>query len=214
METAESNRVVSAFTEEQVERLTGITVHRLRYWDRTDFFRPSYGAENRRIPYSRIYSFKDIAALRVLSVLIHQHNVPLQHLRKVAGDLGAMDNSTWSRTTLYVFGRKVIFEDNDKKVEAGSGQYMIGIPLEKVVSDTRRDIKALSQREDQQIGQIDRNRFIAHNSVVVAGTRIPVKSIQHFAEDGFSVEQIMAEYPTLTEADIKAALAHEVDKAA
>jgi uncharacterized protein (DUF433 family) len=208
------NSVISAFTEDHVERLTGISVHRLRYWDRTGFFRPSYGAENRRNPYSRIYSFMDVAALRVLSVLITQHNVPLQHLRQVSADLGAMDNSAWSRTTLYVFGKTVVFEEDSRKVEAGSGQYVIGIPLEKIVSDTRRDVKVLSTRTDDQIGHIARHRFVSHNSPVVAGTRIPVTAIRHFAEDGYSVKQIMAEYPTLTEADIKAALEFEENKAA
>jgi MerR HTH family regulatory protein len=38
--------VISAFTEEQAARLTGVTVHRLRHWDRTRFFVPSLAAAN------------------------------------------------------------------------------------------------------------------------------------------------------------------------
>jgi uncharacterized protein (DUF433 family) len=46
---------------------------------------------------------------------------------------------------------------------------------------------------------------------VIAGTRIPVATIKRFAEDGYSVDQIRQEYPSLTEVDIKAAIKHESD---
>lgn len=206
-----SNAIISAFTEEQVERLTGLTVHRLRYWDRTEFFCPEFGAENRRVAYSRVYSFMDIAALRVLAVLIHQHNVPVQHLRQVSARLGAMDNGAWARTTLYVFNRRVIFDDPEdgRQREVVSGQYMIGIPLDTVVSDTRRDVRTLSVRSDYQLGKIEKHRRVSHNAAVVAGTRIPVHSIKAFADAGYSVDQIIKEYPSLTDADVRAALKYD-----
>jgi hypothetical protein len=44
--------------------------------------------------------------------------------------------------------------------------------------------------------------------VLVIGTmRIQVCSVQAFAKAGFTVEQIREEYPTLTAADIRAAIA-------
>ncbi|MBB4065748.1 MerR family transcriptional regulator [Gellertiella hungarica] len=101
--------VISAFTEDQVSRLTGLSIHRLRYWDRTSFFCPSLAADNRRLAFSRVYSFTDVAALRVLNVLINQYNVPVSHLRKVSAKLGRMDNGAWHRITLYVLNRKVVF---------------------------------------------------------------------------------------------------------
>ncbi len=205
------NGVVSAFTEDQVSKLTGITVHRLRYWDRTAFFRPAYGADNRRLPYSRIYSFSDVTALRTLAVLSNQHNIPLQHLRQVSDKLGVMDNTAWSRTTLYVLNRRVIFVDPEVKHqrEIVSGQYMIGIPLEKIVSDTRRDVRELSTRDENLVGQIVRHRRVSHNVPVIAGTRIPVRSIKAFAEAGYTVKQILKEYPTLKKTDVEAAIRHD-----
>src|SRR5437867_8170175 len=97
--------VIAAFSEEQVERLTGLTTHRLRYWDRTNFFRPTFGEDNRRVPYSRVYSFKDVASLRVLAILINQYNVSLQHLRQVSDRLKHLNEDRWTKTNLYVLNR-------------------------------------------------------------------------------------------------------------
>ena len=116
--------------------------------------------------------------------------------------------------TLYVMNKKVIFDDpqDGRQRVVVSGQYMIGIPLEQVVSDTRRDVNKLSDRSAEQIGQITQNRRISHNAEVVAGTRVQVKSILEFAEAGFTPEQIVKEYPTLTVDDVKSVV--ERDRAA
>lgn len=210
MNKSSANVVVSAFTEDQVERLTGVSVFRLRYWDRTGFFTPTYAAENRRTSYSRVYGFNDVASLRVIFVLVNQYSVPLSHLRKVVTNLGGMDNSSWTRTTLYVLNKKVIFDDpqDGRQREIVSGQYMIGIKLNEILSDTKRDVAALSKRTDAQIGKVVRTRTIAHNSPVVAGTRIPIRSIKEFHEAGYSVKQILKEYPSLTNADVSAAISY------
>ena len=80
----DAGNLIRAFSEDHVERLTGISKGQLRYWDRTGFFVPAFAHGNRRAAFSRVYSFKDVAALRVLNVLRNQYAVPLQHLRKVA----------------------------------------------------------------------------------------------------------------------------------
>ncbi len=202
--------VISAFSEDQVERLTGVSKQQLRYWDRTGFFKPAYANEDRRVAYSRIYSFRDVASLRVLNVLRNQYSIPLQHLRKVAQELSHLSDDKWTATELFVLNKRVVFVEPGTKQhrEIVGGQYVIGIPLNVILSDTRRDIKRLNVRDGESIGKIDRARYISHNSWVVAGTRIPVATIKRFAEDGFSIQQIMQEYPTLTEADIKAAIEH------
>ncbi|PIV76514.1 MAG: hypothetical protein COW55_01255 [Rhodobacteraceae bacterium CG17_big_fil_post_rev_8_21_14_2_50_65_11] len=77
--------VVSAFTDEQASRLTGLSVGRLRYWDRTGFFSPSLAAENRRVAFSRVYTFNDLLSLQVLKKLLDDMHCSLQHLRDVKG---------------------------------------------------------------------------------------------------------------------------------
>lgn len=202
--------VISAFNEDQVERLTGVSKTQLRYWDRTDFFKPALGDSDRRLAFSRIYSFRDIASLRVLNVLRNQYSVPLQHLRKVAEQLSHLTDAKWTATELYVLNKKVVFLEpgTEQHREVVGGQYVIGISLKVILSDTKKDIERLYARDETTLGKVGRARNVSHNAWVVAGTRIPVSAIKRFVEDGFSIAQIKREYPTLTEADIRAAIEH------
>lgn len=200
------DNIAAAFTEEQVGRLTNLSAAQLRYWDRTGFFSPDYAAGSRRSPFSRIYSFKNVVALRTLRMLRKEHNVPLQHLRKVAEELSDLAGELWTRTTLYVLNRRVIVQDSrtDRPKEAVSGQYVLDIPLKVVVKSVQSDFEHLKRRELSQFGKIEQHRNVSHNAAVLAGTRIPIETIERFIEDGYSTSAIIREYPNLTEADIDA----------
>jgi DNA-binding transcriptional MerR regulator len=207
--------VIQAFSEDNVARLTGLTANQLRHWDRTGFFAPSFADDNRKAAFSRVYSFLDIASLRVLSTLRKQE-VSLQHLRQVSDKLSHLGSERWTKTTLYVLKKKVVFLEpgTEKPREVVSGQYTFSIRLMDVVADVQKDIDALRRRDDSKIGKIERNRWVAHNAYVIAGTRIPVDAIKEFHEAGYSVEKIQREYPDLTPSDIEAAIAHKEEEAA
>jgi len=204
------SNVVAAFSEEQIGRMVGLAKGRLRYWARTDFFKPSFVEEDGRLPFSRFYSFKDVVALRTLEMLRVQNGVPLQHLRKVAEKLAHLKDELWTKTNLFVLNRKVIVvnPETDRPQEIVSGQYVLPIPLSKIIDDTRNDIVAFRSRPASTVGHVSRNRNIARNAWVVAGTRISVWSIIRLHEDGYTVDEIIDEYPDLTPEDIEAALAH------
>lgn len=208
---ADISNVVTAFSEMHVERLTGLTAAQLRYWDTTGFFAPAYADENRRTPYSRIYSFKDVVGLRTLGLLRRQHNVSLQHLRQVADRLSHLRDDLWSGTTLYVLNRRVIIQEpgTERPVDALSGQYVIPILLRRIVNDTKRDAERLLRRPARKVGKVEQSRRIMRNVPVIAGTRIPTGAIKRFREDGYTVQQILAEYPDLTADDVEAALKYE-----
>jgi uncharacterized protein (DUF433 family) len=200
--------VIGAFSEEQVERLTGITRSQLRYWDRTKFFAPSLACEDRSQPYSRIYSFSDIVALRIIAVLRNQFDVPLQHLRDVARQLERLDDKKWTGTTLFVLNKRVSIVERDTAQyhEVVTGQYLMTEPIEVFVNQTRADIKEMYRRDPATIGKVTRNRRINHNLPVIAGTRVPVRAIRDLAASGFALEEILQEYPSITAADVQAVL--------
>jgi DNA-binding transcriptional MerR regulator len=203
--------VVQAFSEEHVARLTGLSEHQLRHWDRTGFFAPSLSTVEKQENFGRVYSFRDLVSLRVLGALRKQFNVSLQHLRQVADCLKHLGDDKWTKTVLYVLNGKVVFVDPEtqKPREVVSGQYVIPIVLQAVITDTRRAIEQFRRRPNEKLGQIERHRQVAQNAAVVAGTRIPTAAIKRFRDAGYSTAQIIEQYPDLTERDIEAALAYE-----
>ena len=210
------SNVIAALSEDQVERITGLTKRQLRYWAKTGFFKPSFVEDNPRLPYSRFYSFKDLVGLRTLKMLRGQNAVPLQHLRVVAEKLSHLGDDLWSSTTLFVVNRKVVLINpkTGTPEEVVSSQYLLGIPLRKIIEDTYDDVVALRQRLPESIGQVDRSHGVLRNAWVVAGTRIPVHAIKSFHDHGYSVSEIIGEYPDLTSEDVEAALNHDDSKAA
>jgi DNA-binding transcriptional MerR regulator len=203
--------LIAAFTEDQTERLTGISKRQLRYWDRTGFFAPSLAYEDRRAAYSRLYSFRDLVALRIVNALRNEANVPLQQLREVKDRLAHLGEQLWAQTILYVLNRNVIFHNPETgtREEVVSGQAILEIPLKAVSGKLEEAVRSMKQRDASLIGKVERQRNLVHNEVVIAGTRIPVRSIKAFSEAGYSLDQIREEYPTLTEEDIRAAIEYD-----
>ncbi len=79
---------LEGFSTAQVEQLTGIGAKTLHFWDRSGFLSPSvvraHGTGSRRI-----YSFRDLVALRVAAQL-RDAGISLQSLRKVVSTLRKM----------------------------------------------------------------------------------------------------------------------------
>lgn len=202
-----SENVVSAFTDEQTARLTGLSVAQLRSWDRSGFFVPSMAADDRRVQFSRIYSFVDLLSLQVLRTLRKDMGCSLQHLRGVKTQLEALHDTSWSNTVLHVLNKKVVFHDKvkDEFYEPESGQKVFNIPLHVVRSDMRSAIKTLWVRDSSAIGKVSQKRRVVHNEIVIDGTRIPVRSIRDFLDAGYSTDRIIQEYPVLKVEDVEAA---------
>lgn len=212
MKPMSERNLIETFSEEMTSRLTGVSVRQLRYWDGDGFFSPSMGYADRSVSYSRLYSFRDIVSLKVLNTLRNDAKIPLQRLREVKDKLLSLGDALWAGTTLYVHNKQVAFvnPETDTIEEVLSGQGLLQIQLIVASSNMRDQINRLKQRSPDQIGKIERRRKIANNQWVVAGTRIPVESIKAFAAEGYSVERIKLEYPTLTEDDIRAAIDYAV----
>lgn len=207
--------VIAAFDEEHAAKLTGVSLSQLRYWSRTGFFEPAFVSGGHRA-FARVYSFADIVSLKVLNTLRNQFDVSLQQLRDVKDKLNHLGQSRWTGVKLYVLNKKVLFIEPKTKrpQEIASGQYIVPIALDEVIAHTNKDILRLKERDQADVGKVERSRYVNHNSPVVSGTRIRVSAIKAFADAGYTQKQIIREYPGLTEADIKAAISYKEDKVA
>jgi uncharacterized protein (DUF433 family) len=208
MATPISTAAIAAFTEEQVHRLTGVSQWQLRSWARDNFFVPSLMSEEDcgDLPPLRMYSFRDLVCLKVINALRNDAKIPLQELHDVKDRLSHLGEDMWAKTTLYILRKKVVFDNpaTGEKEEASSGQGVLQIPLKVVTGQMEDAVRAMRQRDETLSGKIDKKRGMPHP--MIAGTRIPVKSIQAFSDAGYSIEAIKEQYPTLTEDDIRAAI--------
>jgi uncharacterized protein (DUF433 family) len=205
--------VIRAFSADHVVSLTGLSKGQLRYWDRTGFFKPRFLAENPRNPYNRIYSFKDVVGLKTLGILRKRYGIPLQQLRKVAERL-AQYGDPWARLVLYVDRKEIHFKEPESQRVRGvlSGQFS-SLPLESIIHEVKAESAKLKERNVAQFGCVVRHRYVMHNARVIAGTRIPTRTIWRFHEAGYSVADILREYPMLTDKDVRAAIQSEQNAA-
>jgi uncharacterized protein (DUF433 family) len=202
--------VLTAFSEDHVVRLTGLSRWQLREWDKLEFFAPHYAYEDRKQPYSRIYSFADVVGLRTISVLMKQYHVSFQQLKKVATELVKRGYKHWAELKLYVVKGQVHFQHpSSKDIEGVWDGQLAMLPVIDVITDLEKRVSELQNRTQDQIGNIEQRRHVMRNSPVLAGTRIPTAAVRRFHEAGYSTEEILKQYPTLTAEDVSAALAYE-----
>lgn len=203
--------VVAAFSEDQTVRLTGVRKGQLRYWDTTQFFSPSFAQDDSDI-FGRIYSYKDIVALKVLGLLRNKYDVSVQHLRDVKENLLQEGKDPWSGVRLYVVNKRVHWVEPNTGLpqNIASKQYLLSkIDLDAVVGSVKSAISDIIKRDPRKVGQVEKVRSLNKSQPIIGGTRITVESIKRFHSAGFTIEQILLEYPDLKAADVRAALDFE-----
>lgn len=72
---------MEGFSAQQASRFTGCTAHQLRYWDRIGLVKPSVQSTGGRPGVRRLYSFRDLVALRVVRSLL-EGGMSLQRVRR------------------------------------------------------------------------------------------------------------------------------------
>jgi uncharacterized protein (DUF433 family) len=150
----------------------------------------------------------------VVSVLQSVHEISPAHLREVAEKLATTTDRPWPELEMSVCNREVSWrEGSDAPTGADSGQRIL-FKLADVIDDMEKAVINLRGRSSEDFGRIVRNRRVAHNRAVFSGTRIPVSAVRAFAEAGYTVEQILKEYPSLTADDVGAALGEEASRTA
>lgn len=200
------SNVIAAFSIEQVATLAGLSYDRLTRWDSEGFFVPSLASENRKVPYSRIYTFEDVVSLRTLSIL--RSKVSMQHLRVAADVLKKHAGKPWSELALYVLNREVHFTNPSTQEIEGTvgGQRVLPIKLDSVAEEMMERAEQLRHRDANTIGRVMSKRYVMGGVECVAGTRVPVATIRRFSAAGYSSQQIRHELPVLELKDIKAVL--------
>jgi uncharacterized protein (DUF433 family) len=207
---------ILAFTADQAGCLIGLTHRQLRYWNATGFFRGEY--ESGESPWTGIYSFRDLMILDTLAHLRNKHKVPLRELRRVCPWLREQyrRRTPWSNIRVFVSGKQVYFQEPVSRQTSPrlSGQHVAVavMDLEQVFHEVSGKVERLRKRQRGQVGRIERQRRVVHNSPAISGTRIPALAVWELDEAGYSTQRILREFPNLTQSDVEAAIAYEEDR--
>ncbi|MCA9877933.1 MAG: DUF433 domain-containing protein, partial [Thermomicrobiales bacterium] len=118
----------------------------------------------------------------------------------------------WANQQFYVVGSRVFLTNDDAlRASQSLGQQVAPAvrDLGSIVAEIHAALRELQVRSEHEIGRVASARAVMGGMPVVAGTRIPAATVAWFSRKGYSVEEILAEFPRLTRDDITAALEAE-----
>ncbi len=133
-----------AFTAEQACRLSNCTHHQLRYWDRVGLVGPSIQGTGGRPGVRRLYSFRDLIALRVVRSLL-DNGMSLQRERRAWDYLrreGGMDGHL-SDVKLVTDGLTIfrVSNDDDELMDAlREGQLAFFVAIDEIAREVEEDV--------------------------------------------------------------------------
>ncbi|MDP3984155.1 MAG: helix-turn-helix domain-containing protein [Acidimicrobiia bacterium] len=143
------------FTAEQASKLTNCTPHQLRYWDRVGLVVPSIQGTGGRPGVRRLYSFRDLVALRVVHSLL-VNGMSLQRVRRAWDYLrryGNMENH---------LGHVKLVSDGTTIYEVGAaeGQVLDALREGQLAFFARIDEITRQVEEDVTRFELDRDQFL------------------------------------------------------
>jgi uncharacterized protein (DUF433 family) len=207
--------MVRAFTPDLVQRIARISPRQLGYWEELGIVRPSL-ADHEQPGLPRLYSFRDLIALKVAAEMRRRHMRPgrIKALMDEFEDRG-VDSPL---LTLRFFG--------DPDDEAGTEVYWYDPSIDGPLSaraldqlahtydlklkDLRSDLEGtIAELTKRPVGEVERVRSVQGSQPVIAGTRVPTAKIAQLSERGWDRNRILYAFPSLSQEDVDAALTFE-----
>lgn len=154
---------MKGFSGAQAARLTGCSVHQIRYWSQIDFVTPSIGVdggEHSGAAARRAYSFGDLVALRIVKSLL-DGGMTLKQVRKafefVTESTDLNDRSSLAGAKLVTDGR-TIFEicrtDGEILDALKRGQMALFVDVNDMERDVAEGVDAFLAERDQFVSAL------------------------------------------------------------
>ena len=173
---------MEGFTSHQASRLTGCTPRQLRYWDQIGLVQPSVQGTGGRPGVPRLYSFRDLVALRVVKSLL-DGGMSLQRVRRAWEYLNsnAELDQHLSEVKLVTDGQSIfkISRKRDEILDAlRNGQMAFFVEIDQIARSVNDNVAAFRADRDRFIRALqDARREVQAESVRMAaagrGTALP-----------------------------------------
>jgi len=152
----------------------------------------------------RLYSYTELMSLLVAASL-RRAGISLQHVRVIVEYLRSRGYpEPLTQVSFAVVAGRVYFQHDDGRWESDlhSDQVVIHEVLD--LQPLRARIRDAERRSRDTIGHVEKRRGVLGSKPVIAGTRIPVATVQRFLSSGRTVDDVLRAYPQLERADIDA----------
>lgn len=141
------------FTAQQASKLTNCTHHQLRYWDRVGLVNPSIQQTGGRPGVRRLYSFRDLVALRVVRGLL-DNGMSLQRVRRAWDYLrrNAHFEDHLAEVKLVTDGRSIfrVASDDGELMDAlRDGQLAFFVAIDEITRSVEDDVTKFDLDRDQ-----------------------------------------------------------------
>jgi len=173
---------MEGFTSHQASRLTGCTPRQLRYWDQVALVQPSVQGTGGRPGVPRLYSFRDLVALRVVKSLL-DGGMSLQKVRRAWEFLNskAQLDEHLSEVKLVTDGQSIfkISRKRDEILDAlRDGQMAFFVEIDNIARSVNDNVTAFRADRDRFLRALqDAKRDVQAESVRMAaagrGTALP-----------------------------------------
>lgn len=146
---------MEGFTAQQACRLTDCTAHQLRYWDRVGLIQPSIQSTGGRPGKRRLYSFRDLVALRVVKSLL-DNGMSVQRVRRAWDYLrrtADMDGHL-AEVKLVTDGQSIfkVASDEGELIDAlREGQLAFFVAIDEITREVEEDVTRF---------ELDREHFL------------------------------------------------------
>jgi len=146
---------LEGFTAQQTSTLTGCTPHQLRYWDKVGLLKPSLQRTGGRPGKRRLYSFRDLVALRVIKSLL-DNGMSVQRVRRAWDYLRrtADIDAHLADVRLVTDGQSifVVARDDEELLDAlRQGQLAFFVAINEIAKTVEEDVSRF---------ELDRERFL------------------------------------------------------
>lgn len=142
------------FSAQQASQLTSCTAHQLRYWDRVGLVKPSIQGTGGRPGRRRLYSFRDLVALRVVRSLL-DNGMSVQRVRRAWDYLrrSADMDQHLSEVQLVTDGQSIFKVDDDAELldALRKGQLAFFVEIDKITRSVAEDVSRF---------ELDRENFL------------------------------------------------------
>jgi DNA-binding transcriptional MerR regulator len=144
---------LEGFTAHQASRFTGCTPRQLRYWDQIGLVRPSVQQTGGRPGVPRMYSFRDLVALKVVKSLL-DGGVSLQRVRRAWQYLNkqAKLDQHLAEVKLVTDGRsvfKVVRREGEVLDALRQGQMAFFVAIDEVTRQVSDNVAEFRRDRDQ-----------------------------------------------------------------